>query len=130
MSLVRLSENWPMKNCSMNSSNGTHQQRPVILLKRCSNTNDTCLLRGIGRLREIAFRAAEEGTNIPTLYKQYTELCEAGGVTFLDFGVDKEFSDCIDGLVMVDIQQLKPKKRARYIDIHQTNDNETTKEQI
>lgn len=73
---------------------------------------------------------ANMGANIPTLYKQYTELCEPGGVTFLDFGVDKGFSNCIDGLVMVDIQQLKPKKRARYIDIHRTNDNETTETQI
>ena len=53
---------------------------------------------------------------IPTLYKQYTELCEPGGVRFLDFGVDPEFSGCVDGLVLVDTQQLKDKKRKRYIE--------------
>ncbi|MDD1794743.1 lysophospholipid acyltransferase family protein [Enterovibrio sp. ZSDZ42] len=55
------------------------------------------------------------GTSIPTLYKQYSELCETGGVQFLDFGVDPDFSDCIDGLVMVDMSKLKEKKRQRYL---------------
>lgn len=59
---------------------------------------------------------ANMGTSIPTLYKQYSELTELGGVTFTDFGVDKDFNDCIDGLVLVDIEQLKPKKRQRYLE--------------
>ena len=53
--------------------------------------------------------------SIPTLYKQYADLCETGGVRFIDFNIDAEFSNCIDGLVLVDLQQLKPKKRARYL---------------
>lgn len=53
---------------------------------------------------------------IPTLYKQYADLCEPGGVRFLAFNVDADFADAIDGLVMVDMAQLKPAKRARYID--------------
>jgi len=57
---------------------------------------------------------ASMGCNIPTLYKQYTDLCEAGGVQFLEFGVDPDFCNAIDGLVLVDITQLKPKKRQRY----------------
>ncbi|GAA5315961.1 MAG: lysophospholipid acyltransferase family protein [Candidatus Pelagadaptatus aseana] len=52
---------------------------------------------------------------VPTLYKQYTEICEAGGVQFADFNVDPDFADCIDGLVLVDIEYLKPKKRKRYL---------------
>ena len=56
------------------------------------------------------------GVSIPTLYKQYTELCLPGGVRFLDFNVDPGFSDCIDGLVVVDTAQLKPAKRKRYIE--------------
>ena len=57
---------------------------------------------------------ANMGTSVPTLYKQYSELTEAGGVKFIDFGVDKDFNDCIDGLVLLDITQLKRKKRERY----------------
>ena len=59
------------------------------------------------------------GCAIPTLYKQYSELCEPGGVQFLDFGTDPAFSDCIDGLVLVDLQRLKAGKRQRYITVHQ-----------
>ncbi|UPW17595.1 lysophospholipid acyltransferase family protein [Agarivorans sp. TSD2052] len=61
---------------------------------------------------------ATMGTAVPTLYKQYTELCLVGGVQFIDFNVDPEFNQCIDGLVLVDLQQLKEKKKARYIDVH------------
>jgi putative hemolysin len=56
------------------------------------------------------------GVSIPTLYKQYTELCPPGGVIFLDFNVDRDFGNCIDGLVVVDTHQLKPAKRKRYIE--------------
>lgn len=55
------------------------------------------------------------GVAIPTLYKQYTELFEEGGVHFLDFGVDPEFNACIDGLVLTDLQKLKDKRRKRYM---------------
>lgn len=58
---------------------------------------------------------ANMGTSVPTLYKQYTELTEAGGVQFFDFGVDADFNHCIDGLVLVDITKLKAKKKARYL---------------
>lgn len=59
---------------------------------------------------------AAMGTSIPTLYKQYTELCEPGGVLFLDFNVDRDFGNCVDGLVVVDTHRLKPAKRKRYIE--------------
>lgn len=58
---------------------------------------------------------ANMGCNVPTLYKQYSELTEVGGVQFLDFGVDPDFADCIDGLVLVDTHKLKPNKKARYL---------------
>jgi len=58
---------------------------------------------------------ANMGVNIPTLYKQYSEVCKEGGVAFLDFNVDATFSDCIDGLVVVDLEALTHKKRQRYM---------------
>lgn len=57
----------------------------------------------------------ESELSVPTLYKQYTELCEDGGVHFVDFNVDPDFSDCIDGLVLVDLHKLKESKRKRYL---------------
>lgn len=55
------------------------------------------------------------GATLPMLYKQYTELCEPGGARFLAFGVDPAFSDAVDGLIEVDLQQLRPRKRERYL---------------
>ena len=55
------------------------------------------------------------GASVPMLYKQYVELCEPGGARFLAFGVDPDFSDAVDGLIEVDLQRLKPKKRERYL---------------
>jgi putative hemolysin len=59
---------------------------------------------------------AAHGASVPVLYKQYTELCEPGGVRFLAFGVDPAFSDSIDGLIEVDLQRVLPKKRQRYLE--------------
>ena len=55
------------------------------------------------------------GARIPTLYKQYTDLCEPGGTRFLSFGVDPAFANSIDGLILVDLAMLKAKKRSRYL---------------
>ena len=55
------------------------------------------------------------GFAIPTLYKQYSDLCEEDGVEFMDFGVDKDFDNCVDGFLVVDINKLKAQKRKRYI---------------
>jgi hypothetical protein len=55
------------------------------------------------------------GVAVPVLYRQYTALCEPGGVRFLAFGVDPDFCDSIDGLVEVDLQRLRLAKGARYL---------------
>lgn len=54
-------------------------------------------------------------THIPTLFKQYTELCNPGGVTFLSFSIDPDFNNCIDGLVLVDLEKVKENKAERYL---------------
>lgn len=55
------------------------------------------------------------GVVVPVLYKQYSELCSEGGVKFLDFGVDAAFGDCLDGLILVDVEKILPAKRERYM---------------
>ena len=65
--------------------------------------------------RELKHQMDFWNLTVPTLYKQYAEVCHPGGVRFLDFGVDADFNHCIDGLVLVDMQYLKDKKRQRYI---------------
>jgi len=53
--------------------------------------------------------------SVPTLYKQYPDICKEGGVQFAAFNVDPAFGDCVDGLILVDLDKLKAKKRKRYI---------------
>nr|WP_306667875.1 GNAT family N-acetyltransferase [Oceanospirillum sediminis] len=55
------------------------------------------------------------GVTVPTLYKQYTELCEEGGIQFMDFSVDADFGYCIDGFILVDLEKVKQRKKERYI---------------
>lgn len=58
------------------------------------------------------------GCGIPPLYKQYSEVCEPGGVQFIDFGSDPDFNHCVDGLVLVDLTYLKANRYQRYIGAH------------
>jgi hypothetical protein len=60
------------------------------------------------------------GFTVPVLYKHYTDLCEADGVRFLDFGVDKDFENCIDGLIFIEVNKIKSEKKERYIECFRT----------
>jgi len=53
---------------------------------------------------------------VPTLYKQYSDIAQEGGVKFLGFNVDPEFADCVDGFILVDVREIKDAPRKRYID--------------
>ncbi len=58
---------------------------------------------------------ADMDTQVPTLYKQYTDVFDEGGVQFLSFSIDPDFNDCVDGLIMADMHKIKVKKRQRYM---------------
>jgi putative hemolysin len=69
---------------------------------------------------ELALRLLRERLTamqcaLPTLYRQYVDLCAPDGVRFLAFGVDADFGHCVDGLIRIDLQQLRPHKRTRYL---------------
>ena len=53
--------------------------------------------------------------SVPTLYKQYSELCEDGGVKFYGFNIDPDFKDCVDGFIVVEIAKIKGAKKERYM---------------
>ena len=56
------------------------------------------------------------GVKVPTLYKQYVELCTDKGCHFIDFNIDPDFNNCIDSLIMVELDKITDKKRQRYIE--------------
>jgi len=64
-----------------------------------------------------------EGVKVPTLFKQYAEVCDDKGCQFIDFSTDPNFNDCIDAFILVDLAKLTPKKRARYL--NSTNKTQT-----
>lgn len=67
---------------------------------------------GLGKLKH---HLDALGVSLPVLYRQYVDLVEPTGVQFLGFGEDPGFSGCVDGLVMLDLAELKPAKRVRYL---------------
>ncbi|RUO49445.1 GNAT family N-acyltransferase [Pseudidiomarina donghaiensis] len=85
---------------------------PFVAQSRPLPSKSACYLDDLNHLKHFL---AHQGASIPTLYKQYADLCEVGGVRFLGFNVDADFANAVDGLVLVDIERLKPQKRARYI---------------
>jgi putative hemolysin len=54
------------------------------------------------------------GYSVPILYKRYTELCNYGGAKFISFSVDESFMNAIDGLILVDLYDLKDEYKERY----------------
>ena len=54
-------------------------------------------------------------SNIPTLYKQYSDLCEEGGIRFCAYNIDLDFSNCVDSFIIVEIAKIKESQRKRYI---------------
>lgn len=89
-----------------------HAIHPFILTKQESNHFDADIQQDFQKLKNTL-----KGYNlsIPTLFKQYTELCEPGGVTFEDFDIDAQFNNCVDGFILLDLQKMKEKKWKRYI---------------
>jgi putative hemolysin len=73
----------------------------------------------IGESAEEDFRILKSnlknmGYSVPVMFKRYTELCEAEGIKFLDFNIDKNFSNCVDGLIILEIDKIKNSYKQRY----------------
>jgi len=55
-------------------------------------------------------------TSVPTLYKQYSDLCDNGGIKFCAYNIDPDFSNCIDSFILIDISKIKSSQKKRYIE--------------
>jgi hypothetical protein len=53
----------------------------------------------------------EDGKGIPMLLKHYLRLSG----TLLSFNVDKDFSSCLDGLILVDLTETDPRLLGKYM---------------
>jgi putative hemolysin len=93
--------------------------RRPYLLSRAREEEIRGLLPGTSyreELRALKETLKQYGCAIPTLYKQYADLCEPGGVQFLGFGVDPDFGSCVDGFILVSVGKITAEKRQRYIE--------------
>jgi len=100
-----------------NENIGVRARTPYTLSQSVKDEYE-CVFEGDNYVEDVRYlkeylRAFN--VSIPTLYKQYADLCDEGGVTFLDFGVDAEFNDCVDGYILVETSKIKESKKQRYI---------------
>lgn len=56
----------------------------------------------------------EMGYTVPVMFKRYTEICEPGGIEFIDFNTDVNFSNCVDGFIVLDVEKIKMSYKIRY----------------
>ncbi|MGE5480885.1 MAG: lysophospholipid acyltransferase family protein [Chloroflexota bacterium] len=72
-----------------------------------------------GKSRQEDFNALksalkELGFTVPALYRKYVELCEYGGANFIDFAVNVNFMNSLDGLLLLDLTRMRETSRHRY----------------
>lgn len=72
------------------------------------------MVRDINDVSEIISDIEKDAKGIPILIKQYMKL----GGQFLGFGMDPDFSNAIDALVLVDLVRTDPKTLERYMGRH------------
>jgi putative hemolysin len=68
-------------------------------------------LKDIEQLSRVIARIEHDSKGIPILLKQYLKL----GGRLLGFSADDQFSDTLDGLVVVDLRASEPRVLARYM---------------
>jgi hypothetical protein len=66
-------------------------------------------------INKLKLRLRAFGVSIPTLLRQYSELCSPQGVRFCDFGIDEGFGSCVDGFFQLNLAHLTDEKYRRYI---------------
>lgn len=68
-------------------------------------------IHSVEGISELVSVIEQDNKGMPILLKQYLKL----GGRMLGFNVDQNFNDCLDGLVLVDLQKTDPKVLKRYM---------------
>ncbi|HXP88330.1 MAG TPA: GNAT family N-acyltransferase [Bryobacteraceae bacterium] len=80
-------------------------------LTGCHPDNFSALLENLDELSEVVADLEPDHKGLPILLQHYLNL----GGQVLDFNVDRKFSNCIDGLVLVDLAKAKRRQLERYM---------------
>lgn len=78
-----------------------------------------------GDFKKMKHYLKSKGYSIPVLYRRYMELCDFGGSVFAEFSIDINFSDVVDGFLIVDTQKFSDETKDRYL-----SDNKKIKNSI
>ncbi|MGI6370441.1 MAG: GNAT family N-acetyltransferase [Ignavibacteria bacterium] len=81
-------------------------------LEECANLFNTKDKHLDFRILKSTLR--ELGLSVPTMFRRYTELVEEDGVVFTGFNKDMNFSNCVDGFIILDINKIKKSYKLRY----------------
>jgi putative hemolysin len=86
--------------------------RPRTPVETNDSTNtEAARVSGIDELSALVSGLEGKRTAIPILLKQYLKL----GGRLIGFNLDREFSDAVDGLIVVDLTQTDPRLLERYL---------------
>lgn len=85
--------------------------RRPFRVERSKIRNEVADLRDIEDLSRVIAQIEHDNKGIPILLKQYLKL----GGRLLGFSSDDQFSDALDGLVVVDLRASEPRVLARYM---------------
>ncbi|MCH8495055.1 MAG: lysophospholipid acyltransferase family protein [Balneolales bacterium] len=80
-------------------------------LKGWDNKSSKSIISSVDDLSEVVSDLEFDDKGVPILLKQYLKL----GGKLLGFNVDPNFSDVLDGLILVDITKTDPKIMERYM---------------
>jgi putative hemolysin len=80
-------------------------------LRTCDTRLLGSLLADVDELSEVVADVESDGKGVPVLLRQYLNV----GGQMLGFNVDADFSDVVDGLVVVDLARLSRKLLDRYL---------------
>jgi putative hemolysin len=87
-------------------------RRPFrVQRSKLRNEVEVADLKDIEHLSRVIARIEHDSKGVPILLKQYLKL----GGRLLGFNADDQFSDALDGLVVVDLRASEPRVLARYM---------------
>ncbi|MET0536215.1 MAG: GNAT family N-acyltransferase [Steroidobacter sp.] len=74
-------------------------------------SGDLAVLGDVDGLSELMTQIEPDGKGVPVLLRQYLKL----GAKVIGFNVDANFSDVVDGMIVVDLARVEPRELSKYM---------------
>ena len=96
------------------AAGGNVEPRNPLHLERCGGIDpreNARFIAGIDEISALVSGIEHDGKGVPVLLRQYLKL----GGTILGLNVDRQFGNCLDGLVHVDLARTEPRLLEKYM---------------